>query len=447
MPIKRVLIANRGEIALRAIRSLKESKKESVAVYSVGDKDASYLNMADVKVCIGGVKSKDSYLNIPAIITAAELSESDAIFAGYGFLSENPHFVEVCEHHGKKFIGPNAKTIALMGNKSKAKETMIKAGVPVVPGTAKALESVDEAKKIAGEIGYPVILKASSGGGGKGMRIVENENSVEKAFLSAESEAIASFGDGSIYIEKFIDSPRHVEVQILGDKYGNVVHLGDRDCSLQRRHQKLIEESRSTFISEETRQKLYNTTLEAAKFIGYEGAGTIEYLVDKDENFYFMEMNTRLQVEHPISEMITGIDIVDWMVKIAEGEKLFSQEDIKFSGHSIECRITAEDSKKFIPSAGEITKMFVPGGMHVRFDSHIFGGYFVPPYYDSMIGKLIVWGVDRSEAINRMKRALDELSIEGIKTTIPFHKEMMKNDDYISNRIDTRYLERFLSRV
>jgi acetyl-CoA carboxylase biotin carboxylase subunit len=446
MGIKRVLIANRGEIALRAIRSLKESGKEAVAVYSTGDKDASYLNIADVKVCIGGVKAKDSYLNIPAIITAAELSECDAIFPGYGFLSENPHFVEVCEHHGLKFIGPNAKTISLMGNKSKAKETMIKAGVPVVPGTAKPLDSVDEAKKVAKEIGYPVILKASSGGGGRGMRIVENEANVEKAFLSAESEAIAAFGDGAIYIEKFIDSPRHVEVQILGDSHGNVVHLGDRDCSLQRRHQKLIEESLSTFISEKTREKLYKTTIEAAKFIGYEGAGTIEYLVDKDENFYFMEMNTRLQVEHPVTEMVTGVDIVDWMVKIAEGEKLFAQEDVKFSGHSIECRITAEDPKRFMPSAGEITKMIAPGGMHVRFDSHAYGGYFVPPYYDSMIGKLIVWGVDRDDAINRMKRALDEFSIEGIKTVIPFHKEMMRNDDYICNRIDTRYLERFLSK-
>lgn len=443
MAIKRVLIANRGEIALRAIRTFKEMGIETVAIYSSADKDAAYLEVADLRVCVGGPRPKDSYLNIPAIITAAELSSADAIFPGYGFLSENAHFVEICNHHNIEFMGPDAKVISLMGNKSKAKETMIKAGVPVVRGSEGAIESVDEALKLADEIGYPVMLKASSGGGGRGMRIVEEPKKLEQAFLSAEAEAMSAFGDGSIYMEKYIDSPRHIEVQLLGDKHGNVVHLSGRDCSLQRRHQKIIEETIGNSVPADVRDKLFETAVNAAKFIGYRGAGTMEFLLDKDNNFYFMEMNTRLQVEHPVTEMITGIDLIEWMVRVTNGEKLFSQESIDFKGHSIECRITAEDPRSFTPSAGLITKMIFPGGMNVRVDTHAYAGYNVPPYYDSMIGKLIVWAESREAAISRMARALDEFVIEGIKSTVEFHKVMMKNDDFIKGKIDTKYLEKF----
>lgn len=443
MAIKRVLIANRGEIALRAIRTFKEMGIESVVIYSSADKDAAYLDMADLRVCVGGPKPKDSYLNIPAIITAAELSGADAIFPGYGFLSENAHFAEICNHHNIEFMGPDARVISLMGNKSKAKETMIKAGVPVIKGSEGAIDSVDEALRIADQIGYPIMLKASSGGGGRGMRIVEEPKKLEQAFLSAEAEAVGAFGDGSIYMEKYIDSPRHIEVQLLGDKHGNVVHLGGRDCSLQRRHQKIIEESIGDSIPAKVRDKLFETAVNAAKFIEYEGAGTMEFLVDRDNNFYFMEMNTRLQVEHPVTEMITGIDLIEWMVRIANGERLFPQESINFRGHSIECRITAEDPKSFMPSAGLITKMILPGGMNVRVDTHAYAGYNIPPYYDSMIGKLIVWAEDRKSAISRMSRALDEFVIEGIKSTVEFHKMMMKSDDFIEGRIHTGYLEMF----
>lgn len=445
MAIKRVLIANRGEIALRAIRTFKEMGIQSVAIYSTADKDAAYLELADVKVCVGDARPKDSYLNIPAIITAAELSECDAVFPGYGFLSENPHFVEICSHHNIEFIGPSAKVISLMGNKSKAKETMIAAGVPVVEGSEGALESVDEAFELAEKIGYPVMLKASSGGGGRGMRIVEDAKKLEQAFLSAESEAISAFGDGSLYMEKYIDSPRHIEVQLLGDKHGNAIHIGGRDCSLQRRHQKVIEETISETLPAEVRDRLYETAVKAAKHIGYHGAGTIEFLVDKDNRFYFMEMNTRLQVEHPVTEMISGMDLVEWMIRVANGEKIPTQEAIKFHGHAIECRISAEDPKTFIPSAGEITKMILPGGMNVRVDTHAYSGYRVPPYYDSMIGKLIVWALDRQSAIRRMSRALEEFHVDGIKTTVPFHKIMMQNDDFINGKVDTKYLERFLA--
>jgi len=443
MAIKRVLIANRGEIALRAIRTLKEMGIETVAIYSSADKDAAYLDFADLRVCIGGPRPKDSYLNIPAIITAAELSGADAIFPGYGFLSENPHFVEICSHHNIEFMGPEAKVISLMGNKSKAKETMIKAGVPVVRGSEGSLESVQEALNLADEIGYPVMLKASSGGGGRGMRIVEEPGKLEQAFLAAESEAISAFGDGAIYMEKYVDSPRHIEVQILADGHGNVVHLGGRDCSLQRRHQKIIEETLGDSVPQDIKEKLFKTAVDAAKFIGYIGAGTMEFLLDKDNNFYFMEMNTRLQVEHPVTEMITGIDLIEWMVRVANGERLFSQDSVVFKGHSIECRITAEDPKTFTPSAGNISKMIPPGGMNVRVDTHAYSGYSVPSYYDSMIGKLIVWGESRDVAIKRMSRSLDEFVIEGIKTTIPFHKIMMKNDDFLNGRIHTKYLESF----
>lgn len=439
--IERILIANRGEIALRAIRTIREMGKRSIAVYSTADREANYLDVADAKVCIGGDKSSESYLNIPAIISAAELFEADAIFPGYGFLSENQNFVEICQYHGIEFIGPTPEVMALMSDKSMAKDVMKKAGVPVIPGSDGAVHGYEQAKEEAKKIGYPVILKAAAGGGGRGMRIVEKEENLTNAYLAAESEALSAFGDGTIYMEKFIDKPKHIEVQVLADKHGNVIHVGERDCSLQRRHQKLIEESPALALLPETREKLLKTAIEATKAIKYVGAGTFEFLLDDKQNFYFMEMNTRLQVEHPVSEMVSGLDIIELMIRIAEGEKLPKQDDIKFSGHAIECRITAEDPEKFFPCPGKITKWIVPGGNNVRMDSHAHAGYTVPMHYDSMIGKLIVWGENRDRAIARMARALDEFSVEGVRTTIPFHKKMMKNDDFRASKIHTKYLE------
>lgn len=438
--IERILIANRGEIALRAIRTIKEMGKKAIAVYSKADKDALYLQYADASICIGEAPSSSSYLNIPAIISAAEISECDAIFPGYGFLSENQNFVEICEHHKIKFIGPSVDSMVLMSDKSKAKAVMKKAGVPVILGSEGALKSVVEAKKLAKEITYPVIIKASAGGGGRGMRVVEKEEDLERAYLAAESEATSAFGDGTLYMEKFIKNPRHIEVQVIGDSHGNAIHIGERDCSLQRRHQKLIEESPAIALDEETRKRLHETAVKATKYIGYENAGTYEFLLDADKNFYFMEMNTRLQVEHCVSEMVSGLDIIEWMIRVAEGEKLPIQEDIHFKGHSIECRITAEDPIKFIPSPGRITKYIVPGGRNVRMDSHAYQGYVVPSNYDSMIGKLIVWGETRERAIAKMKNALNELQIEGIKTVRDFHLRMMNNEDFITNNFDTNYL-------
>ncbi len=440
MAIKRILIANRGEIALRAIRTIKEMGKEAVAVYSQADKDALYLKYADVSICIGKDRSDTSYLNIPAIISAAEMTECDAIFPGYGFLSENQDFVEICKHHNIKFIGPSVEVMQLMSNKSKAKDVMKKAGVPVVPGSEGLLKTPQEARKLANEIGYPVIVKASAGGGGRGMRKIDSEDEVENAFLSASNEALNAFGDGSMYMEKFIENPRHVEVQVIADRYGNVVHLGERDCSLQRRHQKLIEESPAELLTPSKRKAIHEAAVNATKYIGYENAGTFEFLVDKHGNFYFMEMNTRLQVEHPVSEMVSGVDIIEWMIRVAEGEKLFPQESIEFKGHAIECRITAEDPVRFIPSPGKIIKWTPPGGRNVRVDSHAYCGYNVPQYYDSTIGKLIVWGEDRNRAIAKMKEALREFEVEGIKTVIDFHLKMMENQDFIDNNFDTNYL-------
>ncbi len=445
--IEKILIANRGEIALRAIRTIKEMGKKAIAVYSTADKDAHYLKLADAAICIGPAKSSESYLNIPAIISAAEISECDAIFPGYGFLSENQQFVEICSLHNIKFIGPSIEVMALMSDKSKAKEVMKKAGVPVIPGSEGAIKDIKDAKKKAKEIGYPVILKAAAGGGGKGMRVVEDESYIENAFLAAESEAINAFDDGTIYMEKFIKNPRHIEVQILADSYGNVVYLGERDCSLQRRHQKVLEESPAVLLDNKTREKLLEAAIKAAKYINYEGAGTLEFLVDSDKNFYFMEMNTRLQVEHPVSEMVSGVDIIEWMIRIAEGQKLFSQDEINLKGHSIECRINAEDPVKFIPSPGKIKNWILPGGKDVRVDTHAYSGYIVSPYYDSMIAKVIVWGEDRKKAIAKMKRALEEFEVSGIKTTINFQKSLMENEDFISNSYDTKYIdEKFLKR-
>ena len=440
--IKRILIANRGEIALRAIRTIQEMGKEAIAVYSTADKDTHYLDVADTKICIGGPKSSESYLNIPAIMSAAELFDADAIFPGYGFLSENQHFVEICSHHGIEFIGPSAETMVLMSDKSKAKDVMKEAGVPVIMGSDGALKNYQEAQEVAKKIGYPVIIKAAAGGGGRGMRVVEDESLLKNLYLAAESEALSAFGDGTIYMEKFILNPKHIEVQILADKHGNVIHVGERDCSAQRRQQKLIEETPAVVLSPEVRKKLLDTAVKAAKHIAYVGAGTFEFLLDaNNRDFYFMEMNTRLQVEHTVSEMVSGLDLIELMIRVAEGEELPSQDSISFKGHSIECRITAEDPVKFYPCPGKITKWIAPGGANVRLDTHAYAGYSVPMHYDSMIGKLVIWGETREQAIARTKRALKEFCIEGIKTTIPFHLKMMDNKDFKEAKIHTKYLE------
>lgn len=439
--IKRILVANRGEIALRAIRTIKEMGKEAVAIYSTADKGSEYLKLADAAICVGAGPSSQSYLNIPNIISAAEISGCDAIFPGYGFLSENQHFVEICTHHKIKFIGPTPEVMVLMSDKSKAKDVMIKAKVPVVPGSDGAITDMKDAKKRAKEVGYPVILKAAQGGGGRGMRVVEDESYLENAFLAAESEAITAFGDGTIYMEKFIKNPRHIEVQIMADAHGNVIHVGERDCSMQRRHQKLIEESPAIVLTPKVRADLHKAAVRAAEYIKYEGAGTFEFLLDADLNFYFMEMNTRLQVEHTVSEMVSGLDLVKMMIEVAEGKKLPKQEEIVLKGHSIECRITAEDPIKFLPCPGKISTWIAPGGKDVRIDTHAHANYIVPSTYDSMIGKLIVYGETRDEAIARMHRALSEFQVSGIKTTIAFHKKMMKNPDFVSNNFDTKYLD------
>lgn len=440
--INRILIANRGEIALRAIRTIQDMGKEAVVIYSTADKDAHYLDVADVKICIGGPKSSDSYLNIPAIITVVELFKVDAIFPGYGFLSENQNFVEICENHNITFIGPSQSVMALMSDKSKAKDVMKEAGIPVIDGSDGAIKDMKDAQAIAKKIGYPVIIKAAAGGGGRGMRIVESEENLKNSLLAAESEAVSAFGDGSIYIEKFIKNPKHIEVQVMADKHGNVLHIGERDCSTQRRQQKLIEESPAVVLNKEVRNNLLQTAVKAAKYIKYEGAGTFEFLLDENKkDFYFMEMNTRLQVEHTVSEMVSSLDLVELMIRIAEGEELPSQDEIHFRGHAIECRITAEDPEKFYPCPGKITTWIIPGGGNVRMDTHAYAGYTVPMFYDSMIGKLIIWAEDRPKAITKMRRALKEFKVEGIKTTIPFHIKMMDNEDFQKSKIHTKYLE------
>lgn len=441
--IKRILVANRGEIALRAIRTIKEMGKEAVAVYSKADKGAHYLELADAAICIGDGPSASSYLNIPAVIAAAEVTHCDAIFPGYGFLSENQHFVEICTHHNIKFIGPTVEVMQLMSDKSKAKDVMIKAGVPVVPGSDGAIDDIEDAKKRAKIVGYPVILKAAQGGGGRGMRVVEEESYLENSFLACESEAITAFGDGTIYMEKFIKNPRHIEVQIMADSHGNVLHIGERDCSMQRRHQKLIEESPANILTQEVRERLWDAAVRATKFIKYEGAGTFEFLLDANLDFYFMEMNTRLQVEHTVSEMVSDLDMIEMMIDVAEGKVLPAQDTIKLKGHSIECRITAEDPVKFLPSPGKIGDWMTPGGKDVRVDTHAHAGYIVPTIYDSMVGKLIVYAENREKAIAKMHRALSEFKVTGIKTTISFHKKMMENEDFINNDFDTKYLERY----
>ncbi|MFP4016815.1 MAG: acetyl-CoA carboxylase biotin carboxylase subunit [Halanaerobiales bacterium] len=442
---KKVLVANRGEIAVRVIRALKEMGITSVAVYSEADKDSLHAQLADESYCIGPARSKDSYLNIPAIISTVAVSGADAIHPGYGFLSENPHFAEICEDSNIKLIGPASNAISLMGDKAVARETMIKAGVPVVPGT-KGEFSKSELQDVAEEIGYPLIVKASAGGGGKGMRIIDKPENLERTIQTAKTEALAAFGNETVYLEKYIVEPRHIEFQILADEHGNTIHLGERDCSIQRRHQKLIEESPSPALTPELREEMGQAAIKAAKAVDYYNAGTVEFLLDKDNNFYFIEMNTRIQVEHPVTEWITGIDIVREQIEIAMGKKLeYKQEDIKLNGAAIECRVNAEDpAKNFMPSPGKIENYIVPGGIGVRVDSGVYPGYFLPPYYDSMLAKIIVWGENREIALNRMERALSETLIDGIKTTIPFHRKILSNPYFREGNFDTHFINKHL---
>lgn len=439
----KILIANRGEIALRIHRTCREMGIKTVAVYSTADKDSLHVRYADEAVCIGKPASVDSYLNIPHIIAAAEITNADAIHPGYGFLAENARFAQICSDHKIKFIGPTPEMITLMGDKNTAKDTMIKAGVPVVPGVEGLLRSVEHALESAKIIGYPVILKATAGGGGKGMRVVWNEQEMEKNYNTAKVEAAASFKNDGIYMEKFVQDPRHIEIQIAGDQYGNVCHLSERDCSIQRRHQKLIEESPSPFMTPELRQQMGEAAIKAASAINYEGVGTVEFLVDKDRNFYFMEMNTRIQVEHCVTEEVIQYDLIKEQILIAAGEKI-SGNNYEPNMHAIECRINAEDSfNDFRPSPGKITVLNVPGGPGIRVDSHVYAGYVIPPYYDSMIAKLIVVARTREEAIKKMRRALREFVIEGVKTTIPFQQQIMRNEDFQKGNFTTKFLETF----
>ena len=442
--MNKILIANRGEIAVRIIRACKEMNIKTVAVYSDIDKDALHTRLADEAVCIGPAPSNKSYLNIKNIIEAARMKGADSIHPGFGFLSENSQFAKICEESNIKFIGPKSNVIELLGNKSNAKELMKKAGVPVILGSDGGVESIDEAKKIAQKIGYPVMIKAAAGGGGKGIRIANNENELITNYNIVKQEAKISFNDDEIYIEKFVKNPRHVEIQILADEYGNIIHLGERDCSIQRNHQKVIEETPSTAVDDKLRKKMGEAAVKAAKVAGYTSCGTVEFLLDSDGNFYFMEMNTRIQVEHPITEMRTGIDLVKKQIKIAGGEKLdITQKEIEYNGHSIECRINAENpNKKFMPCPGTINGLNLPGGNGIRIDTAIYDGYKIPPTYDSMIAKIIVHGTNRNEAVAKMKRALEELVIEGIDTNRDFLFDIIRNPDFIRGTFDTSFIEK-----
>lgn len=445
---KRVLIANRGEIAVRIIRACTEMGIETVAVYSEADKDSMHVYMADKAVCIGPAMSSKSYLNIPAILSAADITGADAIHPGFGFLSENVKFASLCKMAGITFIGPSSESISLMGDKANAKDTMKKAGVPTVPGSDGKIYTAEEGKKIGDAIGYPVMIKASSGGGGRGMRVVWNSEDFISLFNLCQQESRTSFNDDAMYIEKYIQNPRHIEFQILADNYGNVIHLGERDCSLQRRNQKMLEEAPSIILDADLRERMGEAAKKAARACNYSNAGTIEFLLDKDKNFYFMEMNTRVQVEHPVTEAVTGIDIIKEQINIAFGEKMsYTQKDVKINGHSIECRINAENPEfNFRPSPGKINDLHYPGGFGVRIDSFIYSGYVIPPYYDSMIAKLIVHGKDRDEAISKMKRALSEFLVDGVDTNIDFLIKLLNNKDIINNDYDTSYIERWLNK-
>lgn len=442
---KKILIANRGEIALRILRTCHELGIKTVAVYSEADRDSLHVRFADEAVCIGPPPSRESYLNIPRIIAAAEITNADAIHPGYGFLAENPTFADICASSGITFIGPTSEMISLMGDKALARETMKKAGVPVIPGSDGVISDLKSLREVAKEIGYPVMIKAAAGGGGRGMRIVQNDEELEKSFQSAGAEAESAFGSPNLYIEKLIQPAHHVEFQVMGDRYGNVIHIGERDCSIQRRHQKLVEESPSPIVDEDLRERMGEAAVRGAKSVKYLGAGTIEFLVDQEKNFYFMEMNTRVQVEHPVTEEVTGVDILKTMIRVAAGERL-SKRKVKPQGHAIECRINAEDpNHDFRPSPGKITSFHVPGGFGVRVDTHSYAGYQIPPYYDSLIAKLIVHAPTREEAINKMIQALEEFIIEGIHTTIPFHKKVMMDRDFREGKYDTGFVNRLLT--
>lgn len=441
----KILIANRGEIAIRVIRACKELGIKTVAVYSTADADSLHVKLADESVCIGPAPSSQSYLNINAIISAAELTDAEAIHPGYGFLSENARFAEICEQCGITFIGPSAESMRVMGDKISARQAVIEHGVPILPGTKENVKTVDEAVKIAKQIGFPVIIKATAGGGGRGMKIVHSQATLANSYATAKAEAQAGFGNPDVYIEKYCVEPRHVEIQVLADKHGNCIHLGERDCSIQRRHQKIIEEAPCPVLSPETRKAMGDAAIKAAKAVNYSSVGTVEFLLDKSGAFYFMEMNTRIQVEHPVTEMITGVDLIREQIRSAAGLPLrYKQEDIKITGHAIECRINAEDPFKFTPCPGKITAYHQPGGLGVRVDSFVYDQYNVVPHYDSMIGKLIVHAETREDAIRRMARALDEYIIEGIKTTIFFHKRIMTNKDFIEGNVDTSFLDRIV---
>ncbi|MBK9400070.1 MAG: acetyl-CoA carboxylase biotin carboxylase subunit [Bacteroidetes bacterium] len=440
---KKILIANRGEIALRIIRTCKEMGIRTVASYSTADKESLHVRFADEAVCIGPPPSRDSYLNIPRIIAAAEITNADAIHPGYGFLSENSRFSAICAQHGIKFIGATPEQIDAMGDKANAKDTMKRAGVPTIPGSDGLLENVEHGKKVAKEIGYPVIVKATAGGGGKGMRIVWKEDELQKAFENAQTEAAASFGNDGLYMEKYIEEPRHIEIQVAGDQYGKACHLSERDCSIQRRHQKLLEETPSPFMTEKLREQMGEAAIKATLASSYEGVGTIEFLVDKHKNFYFMEMNTRIQVEHPVTEEVINYDLIKEQIKIAAGVPISGKNHFP-TMHAIECRINAEDPyNDFRPSPGKITVLHQPGGHGVRVDSHIYAGYTIPPYYDSMIAKLITVAQTREEAMQTMERALSEFVIEGVKTTIPFHQQLLQNEDFRKGNYTTKFMESF----
>ncbi len=440
----KVLVANRGEIAVRIIRALREMDIQSVTVYSDVDKSSLHTKLADVSICIGPAKGSESYLNVTSLMSAVEVVDAEALHPGYGFLSESAEFAEVCENCGIKLIGPKSSVIRLMGNKVLAKKEAERSGVPVLPWSGKGVETEKEAHEVAKKIGFPILIKASSGGGGRGMKLVHTPASLGNAFHMAKSEALSVFGDGEVFIESFCELPRHIEIQVIVDEHGNAVHLGERECSIQRRHQKILEEAPSPAVDEELRHIMGEAALNLVKSIGYTNVGTVEFLVDKDKNFYFMEMNTRIQVEHPVTELVTGFDLVKEQIKIAQGEKLqFKQEDVNIKGHSIECRINAEDPKTFVPSPGKITDLSLPGGPGVRVDTAIYAGYTVPSYYDPLIAKIIVHGETRIAAIKKMAGALDEFYIKGIKTNIPLLREIMKDHDFIEGNIDIAFLSRF----
>ena len=441
---KKILIANRGEIALRVIQACRELGVPTVAVYSTADRDSLHVTYADEEVCIGPPRSADSYLNVSALVSAAEITGADAVHPGYGFLAENAHFAEVLKECKLAWIGPRPDTIRLMGDKARARQAAQEAGVPVLPGSKDALASVEEAKTLASAVGYPVILKAAAGGGGRGMRIVHAEKDLEAQLDTARAEAEKAFSDGSIYLEKYLVEPRHIEFQVFGDRHGHVIHLGERECSIQRRHQKLIEESPSPALSAELRQRMGAAAVRLCERVGYENAGTIEFLLDHDGAYYFMEMNTRIQVEHPVTEMVTGVDLVKWQLRVAAGERLAVPNGLKPRGHAIECRINAEDPETFAPSPGRLTTFHLPGGPGVRVDTHGYESYVIPPHYDSLVAKLIVHGGDREEAMARMARALDFFVVEGIKTSIPLHRRILQDPRFRAGELSTRFMERFL---